>query len=414
MSEESSLYTSDYWYELPADRIALFPVSPRDESQLLVYHQGKIEHRRFRQLSESVPEGALLIINDTRVIPARLLFKSTSGATIEVFLLEPVSPSDEPAIVLAGNSPCRWRCAIGNLKRWKSGVSLEHKVAAGSLRASLVDMTEAIVEFSWGPAKISFSEIIQEAGATPLPPYIKREAEPGDKESYQTIYSENEGAVAAPTAGLHFTDRVLKSLAVNKIQIERVTLHVGAGTFRPIKTERIDEHAMHGERIVVSLETVKRLSNWKKPVIPVGTTAVRTLESLYWFGVSLANENRGGFFVGQEDPYREWARLPDRNSSLQHVLEFMHRRQIHQLQGSTSLYIRPGYRFRFCDALITNFHQPGSTLLVLISALIGPEWRHVYEAALANNYRFLSYGDSSLLFQASSALPAAASRAGQL
>lgn len=404
MSEGSSLHATDYWYELPDDRIALFPASPRDESQLLVYREGKIEHRRFRQLPESVPEGALLIINDTRVIPARLLFKSPGGATIEVFLLEPISPSVEPAVVLSGNSPCRWGCAVGNQKRWKPEVALEHKLAAGSLQARLVDATAVIVEFTWSPAEISFSHVIQEAGATPLPPYIKREARPDDKESYQTVYSKHEGAVAAPTAGLHFTDRVLKSLEINGIQIERITLHVGAGTFRPIRTERIDEHAMHGERIVVSGETLERLARWKGPVIPVGTTAVRTLESLFWFGVKLENENPDGFSIAQEDPYREWPRLPDRNSALQRVLEFMKQHRLDHLQGTTSLYIRPGYRFRFCDALITNFHQPGSTLLVLISALIGPEWRRVYDAALAAGYRFLSYGDSSLLFPSANAL----------
>jgi S-adenosylmethionine:tRNA ribosyltransferase-isomerase len=388
------LDVNKFLYTLPEDRIAQYPLIQRDQSKLLVYNKGTIRHEKFYDLVNFLPDDASLFFNETKVIPARLQFQKETGARIEIFLLHPVKPSALLIEVMQTSQSCSWKCTIGNLKRWPENVSLVKKTQSISLEASLKDRENGIVEFNWTGAN-SFAEILRLAGETPLPPYVKRKAEQTDKESYQTIYSNYEGAVAAPTAGLHFTPDVFESLAKKNIKRNFLTLHVSAGTFQPIKVKDAFEHTMHMEQIVVSRSTIENLLE-SKYVIAVGTTSLRTLESLYWYGVKLIKDAKAIFHISQQDPYFLDQQI-SKAASLQAILQFMDLNNKTSITGETSIYIVPGYTFKICQALITNFHQPGSTLMLLVAALIGEDWKTVYEEALSNEYRFLSYGDSSLL-----------------
>jgi S-adenosylmethionine:tRNA ribosyltransferase-isomerase len=385
----------DYTYLLPGDRIALHPLARRDQSKLLVFRNGTITHERFFSLHQHIPSNSVLYFNNTKVIQARLNFEKETGAAIEVFLLSPSYPSTLLLEAMQSRGRCRWKCTIGNLKRWKEGTTLFKTLLSTTLKSSLIDREEGLVEFSWD-GEITFGEIISEAGDTPLPPYLKRSPVPQDRTRYQTIYSEEEGAVAAPTAGLHFTPEVFASLQEKGIKSEFVTLHVSAGTFQPVKTENAAAHHMHKEQVVVSQRNVESLLERGQFIIPVGTTSLRTLESLYWYGVKLSENKNAPFVIQQHDA----GSLPQDvtvEDSLRRVLGHMKKNNNETLVGETSIYIMPGYRFRVCQGLITNFHQPGSTLILLIAAFIGDKWRQVYHEALQNDYRFLSYGDSSIL-----------------
>lgn len=389
------IHIQEYTYPLPEDRIAFQPLSQRDESKLLVYKDDKIAHSVFKSLADFLPENSVLIFNDTKVIPARLHFQKDSGAEIEIFLLNPIAPDKLIATAMLAKNRCSWQCTIGNLKRWKDGQILTKKIGTTDLTALLTNRSESIVEFTWSGDQ-TFSEIITDAGTTPLPPYIRRAAEKDDTTRYQTIYSHHEGAVAAPTAGLHFTEKIFESLLNKGIEHDFLTLHVSAGTFQPVKVENALEHVMHYEQVTINRQIIDSLINSQKMIIAVGTTSMRTLESLYWFGVKLLQNPDADFNITQHDPYE----LPDSISqidALNAVAACMDLKELKNLTGTTSIFIYPGYRFRVCRGLITNFHQPGSTLMLLVAAFIGKSWKEVYSQALAKDYRFLSYGDSSLL-----------------
>lgn len=385
----------EYTYELPEGRIAFQPLAQRDESKLLVYRSGEIEHHVFKDLESFLPKKSLLIFNDTKVIPARLHFQKESGAEIEIFLLNPVAPEKLLAIAMLSKNKCTWQCTIGNLKRWKDGQTLSKTIGDVVLTASLINRSEGIVEFTWAGDQ-TFSEVISEAGVTPLPPYIKRAAAQEDLTRYQTIYSHHEGAVAAPTAGLHFTERVFKSLQQKEIEHDFLTLHVSAGTFQPVKVDNVLEHTMHYEQVSISKQLIDSLLDSGKTPIAVGTTSMRTLESLYWFGVKLIADPKASFNITQTDPYELPSSITTQ-AALEAVVKYLTTNGLSNVTGVTSIFIYPGYQFRICKGLITNFHQPGSTLMLLVAAFIGKNWKEVYEQALGNNYRFLSYGDSSLL-----------------
>ena len=386
---------SEFMYSLPEDRIAYHPLADRDQSKLLHYHQGKIDHKVFKQLPELLPADSVLFFNDTKVIPARLYFQKDTGAEIEIFLLNPVAPSSLLQIAMQSKGNAAWKCTIGNLKRWSKGIILTKQISKGEVNAELIDRQEGIIKFSWSP-EFSFAEMISEFGATPLPPYIKREAEQKDLERYQTVYSHFEGAVAAPTAGLHFTEKIIRQIQQKGIPINFLTLHVSAGTFQPVKVENALEHIMHSEQIVISKANIQNLLTGRK-VIAVGTTSMRSLESLYWYGLKLLSNPEAEFKISQDDPYLERSNLPSTQESLGYVLRHMENEGLDNIIGHTSIYILPGYSFKICNGLITNFHQPGSTLMLLVAALVGNDWKKIYETALENDYRFLSYGDSSLL-----------------
>lgn len=389
------LRIQDYTYNLPTGRIPTHPLQDRDGSKLLVYNKGEIKHTVFKELAEYVPAHAFLYFNDTKVIPARILFQKETGAEIEVFLLNPSQPGTLMAEVMSAQGQCTWQCTIGNLKRWKDGQLLLRESNGISLTASLINRNEGIVEFRWNTAH-TFAEVITQAGVTPLPPYIKREASRDDVKRYQTIYSHYEGAVAAPTAGLHFTQQILAALEKKNIGKDFLTLHVSAGTFQPVKTENALDHAMHHEQLVISRKTVENLMTPGQFTIAVGTTSMRTLESLYWFGAALLENPESEFIITQHDPYSNKSK-PSRSEALQAVLTYMNNRKLEHRTGSTSIFIYPGYEFRICHGLITNFHLPASTLILLVAAFVGNDWKKIYDEALAHDYRFLSYGDSSLL-----------------
>lgn len=394
-----------YDYELPEDRIALFPVETRDHSKLLVRSRdGALSHDVFSNIAAHLPKGTNLFFNNSKVIPARLIFTKETGSRVEIFCLKPDHPSDY-AQSLSSSGSCSWECMVGNLKRF-GNEPLEMEVVAGRkkilLSAKKTSQQGNIVKvlFTWNEPGVTFAEIIDCAGKTPLPPYIKREATEMDRFRYQTIYSRFDGSVAAPTAGLHFTDRVFDSLLQKKITCHEITLHVGAGTFQPVKADRITEHHMHSEDIVIHSNLLNLLSGLPGRVACVGTTTVRTLESLYWLGVKIIE-------TGNPDPkdlkLDQWeAYHLDGSYSLNEAFEafaaWFNRQKAEELIVSTSLMILPGYRFRVADTLITNFHQPRSTLLLLIAAFIGESWKETYSYALENRFRFLSYGDSSLFF----------------
>lgn len=377
----------DYTYVLPETRIADHPATERGLSKLLVYKQGDISHHRFVNIIDQIDKEATLVFNDTKVIPARIVMHKQTGARIEIFLLEPISPSAAHEAVMISENTCSWKCMIGNAKKWKIGTTLSHQ----SLEMSATRMSADEVRFDW--KGITFSELLGEIGKIPLPPYIEREVDEVDKERYQTVYSKMNGAVAAPTAGLHFTEDILAQLPSRGILTEYVTLHVSAGTFQPIKSDDITEHPMHNEQVWVKRDTIQTLLSNKQTIV-VGTTSMRTLESLYWFGVKLQNGEKD-FFIGKDTPYS--LEPIDKIKALENILSFMDENNLSEIGGQTEIFIYPGYTFKMCDGLITNYHMPSSTLVLLVAAFIGKDWRRVYQAALDNDYRFLSYGDSSLL-----------------
>lgn len=389
------LDTHEFTYTLPPEKIAFYPLPQRDASKLLVYDKGRIIHSTFRSLPDHLPDDSFLFFNDTRVIPARLLFQKESGATIEIFLLNPLEPSSLLSETMISRRQCRWQCTIGNLKKWPGNSVLRKSGKGMALNATLVDRAAGVVDFSW-QSDATFAEVISQTGDTPLPPYIKRKVDATDAERYQTVYAHAEGAVAAPTAGLHFTPAVMDALVAKDIHHSFVTLHVSAGTFQPIKTSRAEDHVMHQEQIVISRKNVEHLLHPGRRIIAVGTTSMRTLESVYWYGAKILRTGETTFRINQDDPYTMSAPPPPRDAFLA-VAERMNHLQVDHLTGETSIYIRPGYTFRVCQGLITNFHQPASTLMLLVAAFVGPDWRRIYDEALQHDYRFLSYGDSSLL-----------------
>lgn len=387
---------SDYTYQLPEEKIAKAPLKERSDSKLLTYKNGDISHDVFNNIARHIPSGACLVFNNTRVIPARLFFVKDTGALIEIFLLEPLEPTNEVASAMLVKKRCVWKCMVGNFKKWKDDQTLSLKLPSEEcLKVKIIDRQRQLVEFSWDSDQ-EFVHVLEGAGKIPLPPYINREVTFEDQERYQTVYSKFEGAVAAPTAGLHFDDKTLNSLANKGVGFDYLTLHVSAGTFQPIKVDNVLEHAMHSEQVVVTLENVENLLR-NDFIISVGTTSMRTLESLYWYGVKIINEE-SEFFIDKLYPYQhETNALPSKEESLKAVKNHMLRAGIDKITGQTEIFIFPGYTFRICNGLITNFHLPGSTLILLVAAFIGEDWREVYKKAIAYDYRFLSYGDSSLL-----------------
>ncbi len=402
----SRISPEDYNYDLPQEKIAQFPIKQRDRSKLLVYKNGIVTDSIFNKIHEYLPSESLMVLNNSRVIKARLLLAKETGAVIEVFCLEPSSPADY-SISIATSESVEWKCIIGNARKWKSGKigrSFQIKNQKCILEAEHIgkDSEESwLVRFSWVPKHLTFGEVIEHAGHVPLPPYIEREDEKSDALRYQTIYSNIDGSVAAPTAGLHFTADVFKKLSQKGIDIEYVTLHVGAGTFKPVKSKSITGHKMHREYFFTDIALIKKLLEKKSPVTAVGTTSLRVLESIYWAGVRIKtfpHQNDSYIPIDQWDPYRLKTTL-NPTESLEILCEWMEQKGYKRFFASTGLLIIPGYDFKIPDILITNFHLPYSTLLMLISAWVGTGWKKIYNHALQNNYRFLSYGDSSLLFK---------------
>ncbi len=401
-----SIPVREFTYELPASRIAAYPLGQRDMSKLLVYKQGGIRDAVFRELHHYLDPGAVMVFNDTKVIQARLEFFKESGARIEIFCLNPELPSHDIQVSLASTTASRWFCLVGNAKKWKSGeLSVRIPEKSITLYASLFSKKSEgyLVDFRWDPGNMSFADVLEAAGKTPLPPYISRRPEESDRNTYQTVFARDEGSVAAPTAGLHFTPEVLKDLDKKGVLRRQLTLHVGAGTFKPVTGRTIGEHTMHAEEFHVNKRLLSDLATAEGPVVAVGTTSMRTLESLYWLGVRVYGGNIPEVgrrqYVSQWEPYGREGRLPSAKSSLAALLEWMNNEGIEQFTGETSLIIVPGYEFKLTDVLLTNFHQPGSTLLLLVAAFLGEGWKQAYGYALENGYRFLSYGDACLFFR---------------
>lgn len=393
----------DYNYDLPDDRIAKYPLSSRDSSKLLVYKDGTPSEHTFRSISQVLPSGALMIFNDTKVVPARLHFQRSTGAHIEIFCLEPVMP-EEYVSMFAAVDRCRWKCIVGNVKRWKNDLlSLfnphdDADINDMDLKAELIEREgeTSVVEFTWNNGA-PFSRVLEVCGNIPIPPYLNRDTEEIDLDRYQTLYARFRGSVAAPTAGLHFTEAVLSDIREHDIETDTVCLHVGAGTFLPVKSSLVSEHTMHREPFVVTLKLIEKLITSSGKRIAVGTTSVRTLESLYYVGVSCI-ENGKPDDVSQWIPYsREFPYSTE--EALSAIAGYMKANSLDELKVGTRIIIVPGFRFRVVDVLVTNFHQPQSTLLLLISAFVGGNWKTIYDFALANDFRFLSYGDSSVLFR---------------
>lgn len=394
----------EYDYPLPDERIAKFPLAKRDESKLLLYKDGQVSESVFKHIADYLPAGSLLVYNNTRVIQARLLFQKATGARIEVFCLEPAEPHDY-ALIFQQTERCSWICLVGNLKKWKDGLLTKKVTIQGEEVILSAEKKESHgdshrIEFSWNNPKYTFADLLDAAGVLPIPPYLHRETEKSDLVTYQTVYSKIKGSVAAPTAGLHFTPEVLADVDAHGIGREEVTLHVGAGTFKPVKSETIEGHEMHTEFISVRRSSIERIQKNLGKIIAVGTTSVRTLESLYYIGVKLTSHpdaTSEELVVNQWMPYEaENNRIPVAEA-LQHILDYLDRHQADKLVTATQIIIAPGYEFKIVRGIITNFHQPKSTLLLLISAFVKGNWRTIYDYALSHDFRFLSYGDSSLL-----------------
>ena len=398
------IHISDYNYPLPDDRIAKFPIDRRDHSKLLIYNRGEVSEDKFYNLHDYLPKGSLMVFNNTRVIQARIHFRKETGALIEVFLLEPAAPSDYEQMFQT-TSRCESLCLVGNLKKWKGGSLLRVFDINGKhvvLTATRIKEagTSQRVGFSWDNAAVSFAEILDAVGELPIPPYLNRDTQESDKTTYQTVYSKIKGSVAAPTAGLHFTNDVLKSLDDAGIDREEVTLHVGAGTFKPVKSEEIEGHEMHTEYICVHKGTLEKLLQHDCCAIAVGTTSVRTLESLYYMGVKLQknpNLTEDELHVNQWQPYDDNDSDITPKEAIANILNYLNTNELETLHSSTQIIIAPGYEYKIVKMLVTNFHQPQSTLLLLVSAFVHGDWRKIYDYALAHDFRFLSYGDSSLL-----------------
>jgi len=403
MQKPEKIDISVYDYNLSDDRIAKRPLPARDQSLLLHYKDGDIGHRQFADLPELLEKEDLLIFNDTRVIQARLQFRKETGAEIELFCLEPVEPA-EYQVAFEQRTSCKWRCMVGNAKKWKQG-DLKKEISSGSesvvLRARMVEKENGtyIIDFSWNNRNISFAEIIENVGLTPIPPYLNRSSDSTDKLRYQTVYSRYNGSVAAPTAGLHFANSLFRKLERKGVLMENLTLHVGAGTFTPVKEKNATRHVMHSETVLAERAFIKKLRDHKGRIIAVGTTSMRSLESLYWLGIKVAESKTepGRVVLSQWESYDKKNSLSV-NESLDSLISFMDAHNMGLLQFRTQIMIVPGYTFRLVNGLITNFHQPKSTLLLLVGAFIGEKWRDVYEYAMKNDFRFLSYGDGSILF----------------
>lgn len=403
IEQVTGISTSDYAYELPDDKIAKYPLAERDQSKLLVWKDGQIQDAQFRNLPEYLPANSLLVFNNTKVIMARLHFMKETGAKIEIFCLDPVDPADYQ-IAFQTTKSCIWKCMIGNQKKWK-GDRLWKIIRIDGTEVELCaeqtnpENNKSLIRFSWNNPDFEFSRIIENAGTLPIPPYLNRETEPGDLERYQTVYSKIKGSVAAPTAGLHFTEKVFIHLKDDGHELAELTLHVGAGTFQPVKSETISGHEMHSEHFYIRRDFLNQLLQHSGKIIAVGTTSVRTLESLYWLGVqAIKNPDLDctDLKVLQWEAYLKTEEQPQIREALNAMIGLLDRNQTDFLSASTQIIIAPGYQFSIVDGLITNFHQPQSTLLLLISAYLGDEWRKIYDHALTNNYRFLSYGDSNL------------------
>jgi S-adenosylmethionine:tRNA ribosyltransferase-isomerase len=397
------IHISEFSYPLPDERIAKFPLAERDSSKLLLYRHGEIGETIFRSLPDYIPAGSLMVFNNTKVIQARLHFRKETGALIEVFCLEPLEPHDY-ALNFQQTEHSAWLCMIGNLKKWK-GETLRREISVNGKETTLTATrgeshgTSHRVDFRWDNPKVTFADILEVFGELPIPPYLNRETQESDKKTYQTVYSKIKGSVAAPTAGLHFTPAVLDALRAKGVDEEELTLHVGAGTFRPVKSEEIEGHEMHTEYISVAKSTIKALIAHGGQAIAVGTTSVRTLESLYHMGVTLAerpNATEEELHVEQWQPYGKQSELTA-TEALQNIVDYLERNDMETLHSSTQIIIAPSYKYRIVKAIVTNFHQPQSTLLLLVSAFVGDDWKRIYDYALSHDFRFLSYGDSSLL-----------------
>lgn len=417
--ETKHIHISDYNYDLPDSRIAKFPVSPRDTSKLLIYRHGEISDDIFYNLPKYLPQKSLMVFNNTKVIQARMHFRKETGALIEVFLMEPAAPTDYE-LMFQSRGECSWLCMVGNLKKWKEGSLVRTFDVAGStinfkatMRRDIIDTksggTNYWVDFAWDNPQVSFAEILDAVGELPIPPYLNRETQDSDKTTYQTVYSKIKGSVAAPTAGLHFTDKVLAAIDAAGVRREELTLHVGAGTFKPVKSEEIDGHTMHTEYVCVRRDTLQTLLDYDCCAIAVGTTSVRTLESLYYMGVKLeANPDAAeeDLHVCQWEPYEKADGTPvggnlidgiTPQKAISNIIAWLDKNNLKTLHSSTQIIIAPGYEYKIVKVLVTNFHQPQSTLLLLVSAFLKGDWRNVYDYALSHDFRFLSYGDSSIL-----------------
>lgn len=408
MSHPKHISIHDFIYHLPDESIAKFPLENRDDAALLVYQNGEIRKEAFKSLDDHLPSNALLIFNDSKVIHARILFRISESVQIECFCLEPAD-GGATADSFSQHGPIRWTCMVGMARKWKSekiAKSFSGKEGDGIFTATKIsnEGRDYLIEFDWDNKKYTFSEVLELVGDLPIPPYLNRTALPEDERRYNTVYAGAEGSVAAPTAGLHFTESILQKLKVSGKDLAYVTLHVGAGTFLPVKSNTMEGHEMHAERIEVSVEMISTLAKGlgNRSIVTVGTTSTRTIESLFWLGCRWMKEGRGEevFFVNQWEPYEDNVNeLPSPAIVFSFLEKWMKENQLENLSGYTRLIIAPGYTFRVVDALITNFHQPGSTLLLLVAALVGEDWKKIYEFASQNNFRFLSYGDSSLLFR---------------
>lgn len=397
----------DYTYDLPPDRIALHPLKERDDSKILIYQTGKIKQDIYKHIDAYLPSDSLLIFNNTKVIKARIRFQKSSGGVIEIFCLEPYEDINEYSYIMNKKRSVKWKCMIGGVSKWKEGelvMGLEFGAKSLELRAKLIDkLSDAyVVDFSWTPVDLSFAEVLELAGDIPLPPYIKRKTEVADTERYQTIYAKDEGSVAAPTAGLHFTKEIFSRLAEKNIKTDFVTLHVGAGTFKPVKALTMQDHEMHAEWIEVGYEMIENLLlQLDKTIVTVGTTSLRTLESLYWMGAkTVLQPSLKNLQLSQWEVYEEPlanCNIPAKDA-LSSLLNWLKANDHQKLFKQSQILITPGYTFKIASAIITNFHQPQSTLLLLVAAATGKNWRKIYTHAMQNDFRFLSYGDGSLLF----------------
>jgi S-adenosylmethionine:tRNA ribosyltransferase-isomerase len=410
MTAPENISIQDFSYDLPEGKIALFPLEQRDQSKMLIYRNGSISESVFSNITEYLPQNTLLVFNNSKVINARIKFEKKTGSKIEIFCLEPSEAINEYSTVMNQRGTARWKCFIGGAAKWKEDyqekiITINEKTI--SLKAAIVSkVTDAyIVEFTWTPSEFSFAEIIETAGDIPLPPYIKRVSEVSDANRYQTIYAANDGSVAAPTAGLHFSASIFQQLADKKISTANVTLHVGAGTFKPVKANQMKDHEMHAEWIDVDIATIKQLINHKGMIGAVGTTSLRTIETLYWLGVKTHNNPEiEKLELGQWDVYDDEIRNYNLSieESLTSLMNWLARYKKEKVFTQTQLLITPGYQFKIAQLIVTNFHQPQSTLLLIIAAAIGNDWKKCYQYALENNFRFLSYGDANLLFMAES------------
>lgn len=414
MTDPRKISIQDFTYELPEEKIALHPLHERDASKLLIYKNGIIKEDIYSKIADHIPTGSLLVFNNSKVINARIRFKKSSGGIIEIFCLEPHELLNEYSSIMSKTNRVKWKCFVGGAAKWKEGelikeIIISKKENAGSagekiiLKAFLIEkIPDAyVIEFSWTPGSYSFAEVIESAGDIPLPPYIKRVADITDATRYQTIYAKYDGSVAAPTAGLHFTETVFKNLERKQIENTYVTLHVGAGTFKPVKANFMQDHEMHAEWIDVSIETIKKILIKINDIIAVGTTSLRTIETLYWLAVkAISDPSQKNLSLHQWDVYDDplqKSNIPVQDALLA-LIDWLEKRKLDRLFTNTQLLITPGYQFKIAKALVTNFHQPQSTLLLLVAAAVGNNWKNIYQYALEHDFRFLSYGDGNLIF----------------